>query len=83
MRLWKIEQQIETVKGLIAMRKAGKFEGVFVDESRITLQVSRFPDVRRYVFWDEAKRQVDEFRELQARKKPAQAITRKRVAEAK
>ena len=69
MLMWRAEQEVATVQGLIRMRRAGYFEGVFVDQSRITLQMPSEYDVRRFVSWPEARRIVDEFE--RGRRKPA------------
>jgi hypothetical protein len=66
---WRIEKEIEIAKGLIRMRRAGYFAAVFIDASRISLQMPGDYDLRRAVSWSEAARIVEEFE--RRKRKPA------------
>lgn len=63
-------QEIQTALGMIAMRKAGIFAGVYCDQGRLRVSFPAAPMLRVSVRWDRAAKAVEEFRFDMAFRKP-------------
>lgn len=59
---WSLEQRIEILQGLIAMRRAGEFSGVWCDNWRIRVQHRAHIGGCFQITWDAAAEMVEAFR---------------------